>query len=107
MGGKKSIKPYLLNQMQLGTLLEQGMLVYIGLLYVSCKVVKTCKNFRRPLPVLHIFCVTTFVYSEGWCWLAQNGKLQFQDVKIKRTKLVIQSVGSNHCVQYLMFNLKR
>lgn len=90
--GEKSVKPYLLNQMQLRTLLEQGMLIYISLLYVNCKIVKICKNFSRPLPVLHTFCVITFVYSEGWCWLAYNGKLQFQDVKIKGTKLVIQSV---------------
>lgn len=41
LAGEKSVKPYLLNQMQLGTLLEQGMLIYISLLYVNCKIVKT------------------------------------------------------------------
>jgi len=42
LGGGKSLETYLLNQMQLGTLSEQGMLIYIGLLYVKFKVVTTC-----------------------------------------------------------------
>lgn len=74
LGGKR-VKPYLLNQIELGALLEQEMLIYIGLLYVNCKVVKPYMNFSRPLPVLHTPYVIPFVYSEGWCWFAHNEKL--------------------------------
>lgn len=75
-GGGKSVELYLLNQVQLGTLSEQWMLIYIGLLlHVNCKAVKTYKNFSRSLPVLYTFCVITIAHSEGWCWLAHKVKL--------------------------------
>lgn len=66
--------------MQLAAL-EQRMLIYIGLLYVNCKVVKV--RILAGLSVLHTFCVITFVCSKGCYQPAPSEKIEFQNVKIE------------------------